>query len=122
MLVAERASHFTADELVNAARRRRLGVGRATVFRALELFVDLGIVERVDLPTGEHAYVGCAPGGAHHHHIVCSTCGRASDVEDCELQAAVERAGRDTGYEITHHRLELFGICPDCQARSAATH
>ena len=120
MLVAERASHFTADELVTAARRRRLGVGRATVFRALELFVDLGVVERVDLPTGEHAYVACTPGGAHHHHIVCSSCGRASDVEDCGLQAAVERAGNETGYEVTHHRLELFGICPDCQARPAA--
>ncbi len=121
-LVAERASHFTADELVSAARRRHLGVGRATVFRALELFVDLGLVERVDLPSGDHAYVGCVPGGVHHHHIVCSSCGRAADVDACGLQEAVEVAGRATGYEVTHHRLELFGVCPDCQARSRAAH
>ncbi len=121
-LVAERTSHFTADELVTAARRRRLGVGRATVFRALELFVDLGLVERLDLPSGEHAYVGCVPGSSHHHHIVCSECGRATDVDGCGLQAAVEEAARSTGYEVTHHRLELFGVCPDCLARPRSTH
>ena len=55
-MVAERDSHFTAPELVLEAKRRRLGVGRATVFRALEVFEELGLVERLDLPSGEHAY------------------------------------------------------------------
>ena len=80
-MVAERDSHFTAPELVLEAKRRRLGVGRATVFRALEVFEELGLVERLDLPSGEHAYVVCEP--AHHHHVVCQRCGRGTDVEDC---------------------------------------
>lgn len=114
-LIGELSGHFTADQLLQAARRRHLGVGRATVFRSLELFTDLGVVERLDLPSGEHAYVACD--GAHHHHVVCSSCGRAKPVDDGGVQAAVESLARRTGYEISSHRLELFGVCPDCQVR-----
>ena len=63
-LIVRHGGHFTASELASTARQRRLGVSRATLFRALELMVDLGVVERLDLPSGEHAYVSCAP--AHH--------------------------------------------------------
>ncbi len=118
-LVTEREGHFTADELLGAARRRQLDVGRATIFRSLELFADLGLIERVDLPSGEHAYVRCARGTEHHHHIVCSSCGRAAGFDDGAVADAVVSATRRTGYEVTRHRLELFGICPDCQARQS---
>jgi Fur family ferric uptake transcriptional regulator len=113
-LIAARNGHFTARELVDDAAARRLGIGRATVFRALELFVDLGLVERLDLPTGEHAYVACAP-DQHHHHVVCSRCGRSTDVEDCGMADVAREVARRTGYRIERHRVELFGVCPDCR-------
>jgi Fur family ferric uptake transcriptional regulator len=113
-LIAARASHFTAADLVTDARRRRLGVGRATIFRTLDLLEDLHAVERIDLPSGEHAYVACEP--AHHHHIVCSNCGRSRDIDDAGWRAVVRDVERRTGYRIDDHRLELFGQCPDCQA------
>ena len=113
-LIAARASHFTAADLVTDARRRRLGVGRATIFRTLDLLEDLHAVERIDLPSGEHAYVACEP--AHHHHVVCSNCGRSRDIDDAGWRAVVRDVERRTGYRIDDHRLELFGHCPDCQA------
>lgn len=113
-LIAARASHFTARELVDDAAGRQLAIGRATVFRALELFADLGLVERLDLPSGEHAYVACEP--EHHHHVVCSRCGGSTEVEDCGMAGVVREVARRTGYRIERHRLELFGVCPDCQA------
>ncbi len=113
-LIAEQDGHFTAAELVAAAERRRPGVGRATVFRTLELLEGIGAVERLDLPTGEHAYVGCEP--AHHHHVVCSRCGRATEIDDSGLRSVVRDVARQTGFRVDDHRLELFGICPDCQA------
>ena len=79
-LIAEYGGHFTAAELETVALGRRLAISRATLFRALDLLTELGVVERLDLPSGEHAYVPCAP--AHHHHVICSRCGRATDVED----------------------------------------
>jgi Fur family ferric uptake transcriptional regulator len=113
-LIAEQAGHFTAADLVAAARRGRVGVGRATVFRTLEVLETLGAVERLDLPGGEHAYVGCQP--AHHHHVVCSRCGRTSEIRDADLRRVVDQVSRQTGYRIEEHRLELFGLCPACLA------
>ncbi|MGH2513887.1 MAG: Fur family transcriptional regulator [Candidatus Limnocylindrales bacterium] len=113
-LIAEHDGHFTAADLVDDARRQRLDVGRATIFRTLELFTELNAVERVDLPTGEHAYVECEP--IHHHHVICSQCARTTEVEACGMAAVARDVARRTGFRIQSHRLELFGLCPDCQA------
>lgn len=113
-LIAARDGHFTAADLADDAAARQLDIGRATIFRSLELLSSLGVVERLDLPSGEHAYVGCDP--SHHHHVVCSRCGRSSDFEDAELAALVEAVGARTGYRIDSHRLELFGVCATCAA------
>ena len=99
-LIIDREGHFTAAELLDDARARQLGIGRATIFRALELFTELNVLERLDLPSGEHAYVPCEP--AHHHHLVCSVCGRSREVDDHGVQAALEEIERHTGYS---HRL-----------------
>ena len=117
-LIATRSGHFTAADLAAEARRRPVAIGRATIFRTLDVFVRLGGVERIDLPTGEHAYVRCEP--SHHHHVVCSACGRTDEVDGCDMQAVVREIAARTGYRVDGHRLELYGICPDCQAGAAA--
>ncbi len=111
-LIASHDGHFTAADLVADARQHRLGIGRATIFRALDLFATLKVVERVDLPNGEHAYVGCEP--VHHHHVICTTCGRMTEVEDCGMRDVAREVARRSGYRVDTHRLELFGTCPDC--------
>jgi len=113
-LIGNRRGHFTAGDLLVDARARRLGLGRATVFRTLDVLVDLGAVERLDLPSGEHTYVACEP--AHHHHLVCSACGRTDEIDDAGLRAVVRDVARRTGYRVDDHRLELFGVCGACLA------
>ncbi len=112
-LLDGRPGHFSAADLVADARLRRPGIGRATVFRALELFLALGVVERIDLPSGEHAYVVCEP--AHHHHVVCTGCGRSTEIDDRGVRALTRKVAKRTGYEIGRHRVELFGLCPACR-------
>jgi Fur family transcriptional regulator, ferric uptake regulator len=112
-LVAEQRGNFTPAELEEEVRGRHVAVGRATIFRALELFVELGLVERLDLPSGEHVYVTCQP--AHHHHILCVACGKSVEVEDCGVSAVAREIGRRTGFAIQSHRLQLYALCPDCQ-------
>ncbi len=114
-LIAARQGHFTAADLVDDAAGQRLDMSRATIFRTIEVLEAVGAIERIDLPSGDHAYITCEP-AAHHHHVVCERCGRANDVDDAGLAAVVERIGRETGYRINAHRLELFGLCPTCQA------
>ena len=117
-LVASADGHFTAADLLERSRRERVSIGRATVFRALELLTTLRVVERLDLPSGSHAYVLCDP-DQHHHHLICSSCGRSEDVADGELPALIERIGRRSGYQIEAHSLELFGTCPRCAGAEA---
>jgi Fur family transcriptional regulator, ferric uptake regulator len=112
-LIAEREGHFTAAEIVAGARQRYPGIGRATVFRTLDLFASLKLVERVDLPDGDHAYVACHP--SHHHHAICTRCGRSLDLTDSGLARVLREVGDNLGFRITSHRLELFGICAACQ-------
>jgi len=112
-LIAAREGHFSAADLIDDARIRRLGIGRATIFRSLDLMTELGVLERLDLPSGEHAYVPCEP--THHHHIVCAECGRVTEIDDHGLAAAVEEIERATGWQVESHRLELYGRCPRCR-------
>jgi Fur family transcriptional regulator, ferric uptake regulator len=113
-LVAERDGPFTAADLLADARARHLAIGRATVFRALDAFNALRVVERIDLPNGEHAYVGCEP--AHHHHVVCERCGRTTEIDDAGIRDIVRSIERRTGFRVDSHRLEMFGRCPACAA------
>jgi Fur family ferric uptake transcriptional regulator len=113
-LIADQPGHFSAASLVAEARARRLGIGRATIFRTLDVLADLGTVERIDLPSGDHAYVSCDP--HHHHHVVCSRCGRTAEIEDAGLRTVVREVASRTGFRVDEHRLELFGLCPACLA------
>jgi Fe2+ or Zn2+ uptake regulation protein len=118
-LIAGRQGYFTAADLEEDSRARHLPIGRATIFRALDLFTELGVVERVDLPAGGHAYVPCEP-VHHHHHVICTNCGRVTEIEDVGIGALLEAVKRETGYDVASHRLELFGWCPVCQAELRA--
>ncbi len=113
-LIADQAGHFAAADIVEEARVRDLRIGRATVFRTLDALSEVGVVERIDLPNGEHAYLACEP--VHHHHVVCTRCGRSRDIDDARVRSVVRDVARRTGYRIDDHRLELFGLCPDCLA------
>ncbi|TAL07866.1 MAG: transcriptional repressor [Chloroflexota bacterium] len=113
-LIARREGHFTAADLVDDGMRRRPAIARATIFRTLEALEGVGAIERIDLPSGDHAYITCEPAD-HHHHVVCRECGRAADVDDAGLAGVVSRIATESGYRIDAHRLELFGLCPVCR-------
>lgn len=115
-LVATRRGHFTAGDIEVAARAGGQSVGRATIFRALELLAGAGVIERIDLPSGEHAWVACEP--EHHHHVICARCGRAAEFDDAGLAAVVTEVAARTGFTIDAHRVELFGRCADCSGRA----
>ncbi len=117
LISARDGAAFTAADLVADVRARRLGIGRATVFRAIDLLESVGSVERIDLQNGEHAYVACLP--AHHHHVICSRCANATEIGDLGLGSVAREVARRTGYRIDEHRLELFGLCPACQRATA---
>lgn len=103
----------TAQMLYQELRDAGTGIGRATVFRTLELLLELGVLQRVHLPDGCHSYVLTHPG--HSHHLVCSDCGIIVEIDECGLDDwLVALAGR-TSFRIEGHWLEIFGRCQACQ-------
>lgn len=104
---------FTGEQLYEDLRGRGSGVGRATVFRTIDVLVDLEILDRVHQPDGAHGYVLRGPG--HRHHMVCSGCGEVVEFQGCNVGELIENLASETSFRIEGHWLEIFGTCGQCQ-------
>lgn len=103
----------TAQELHERLRRGGERVGLATVYRALAVLAEQGVVDVLTHRPGEACYRLC--GGEHHHHLVCSGCGRVVELPDCRLDPWLDVVASEHGFERLEHRLELTGVCADCR-------
>ena len=90
------------------------GVGRATVYRAIEQLEDLGLIQKIDIGGDSAAYEKVDPRGHHHHHLVCSECGKVIPFEDDDLENAIHSISTRDGFQIETHDITLRGICADC--------
>lgn len=104
----------TAQDLHVRLRRRGSRLGLATVYRTLGLLADEGLVDALAHRPGELCYRWC-DSEHHHHHLLCSTCHRVVELDDCELEPWVERASSAHGFVATGHRLEVAGVCAECR-------
>ena len=107
-------AHFTVEDVLRLAR----GVGRATVFRTMKLLLDLNLVCRVRMEDGSLHYRLSARG--HHHHLVCSSCGRVEDFSTCDVSSLIDQLSRSTEYQIQGHWLEVYGRCQSCRILETA--
>ncbi len=88
------------------------GLGLATVYRTLELFRELGVVNRVQLQ-GNCCFYELSS-GKHHHHLVCLSCGAVDVFEDCLIEELKEMVRDGSDFLVTDHSMSLFGYCPRC--------
>ncbi len=109
---------FSAEDIFRTLRRRQPTIGRATVFRTLDLLAELGVVERVHHPSGVHRYV--VSGDGHRHHVVCVRCGAVAEFAGCNLEPLLTRVADQTRFRILDHWLELSGLCQTCQRDTRA--
>ncbi len=104
----------SALDLDDELRRRKPRVGRASIYRALEQFEQLGLVRRIEMTRGTAAYERIEPDGHHHHHAICRECGRLETFEDRGLERAIGRISASVPFEISEHEVVLRGLCEDC--------
>ena len=90
------------------------GVGRATVYRAIEQLEDLGLIQRIDIGGESAAYEKVDPKGHHHHHLVCNVCGKVIPFEDADLESAIHSISARDGFRIESHDITLRGTCRNC--------
>jgi Fur family ferric uptake transcriptional regulator len=108
--LARRTSAFTAQDLY--AELAPQGVGRATIFRTLNLLLELGMLNRLHVGAACDSYMLCEP--SHHHHLVCLQCGSVYPFDECSVTEDAQRVATDVGFRIEGHNLEVFGRCANC--------
>jgi Fur family ferric uptake transcriptional regulator len=113
--LCELGGHASAENIYEQATLHRHDVDLSTVYRTLERFRDLRILSRTDLGRGcgEYEVVTDQP----HHHLVCQSCGRVTDLDHAYLAACAEAIRRDFGFEPIFDHFAIFGWCRDCRRR-----
>lgn len=107
---------LTAQEIFDQLRDDGRRVGIASVYRTLEHLSREGYVQRIDIGAGTTRFEPIQADGEHHHHLVCDDCGKVEAFADEELERALRRVERRTGYSVAGHDVVLRGACDDCAA------
>jgi len=103
---------LTVEEIWESMEKRRSGL--PTVYRNLERFVTEGWAESLMGQDQVMRFVLCRS-AHHHHHLSCETCGRMVEVDACGIEESLAGMEKLSGYRITRHQLNLFGVCPSCR-------
>jgi len=108
--------HLTADELYRFVQKKYPTIGYATIYRTLKLLCGCGICSELMLDDGtvryEHRY-----GHEHHDHLICTKCGKFTEVVNSEIERLQEDLAKKKGFVLKKHRLQLYGICRECRSK-----
>ncbi len=104
--------HPSADMLYNKLQPLYPTMSLATVYKSLEVFKELGLVQELNVGEDKFRYDANA---RQHPHITCSCCGKVEDVDDEMFFDLLEQVSQKTGYELVNQKLYFFGYCPQCQ-------
>lgn len=105
--------HVPLGEVYAHARRHDPELDRSTVYRALKLFTEVGLVVAADTGDGETYYE--IKRQQPHHHLVCRQCGREQEIDDSVMDAMFEQVSRQHGFTVATDHLVLFGHCAACR-------
>lgn len=106
-------STVTAPELYDELRAERPDIGRATVFRNLDALVEIGLARRFERSGHVYAYASCSP--EHHHHLICSTCHRATEIAEELVAPLISVVREGYGFEVEHDAFDVYGTCASCR-------
>ena len=124
-ILSNTEEHLSAEEVYLAVHKVQPNVGLTTVYRTLELLVHMGLVFKFDFGDGRARYeLSEGPKGSrHHHHLVCTDCGRVIDYtdfidEEVELLSRTEKGLQEKfNFEITNHVIQFYGRCDKCRKK-----
>lgn len=109
--------HLSVEDIERILRDDRVHVGKATVYRTLDLLVRAGLVDEHDFGEGFKRY---EPTGArsHHEHVICTECGKVVEFTSDRIERMNMLIAEEYGFQHRHHRLDIYGVCADCQSAS----
>ncbi len=110
-LFADAGHWMSPQELHQEAAGQGVDVGLTTVYRLLEAMTSVGLARRFAQDGRAYRYVYCHP--SHHHHLICRSCGRVEEVDECLV-----RAPRRRTFHVETHVLDFFGLCEACYQKA----
>lgn len=114
-LLAAEGGCIDAEQVEARLREGGRSVGTASVYRALGLLADLGLLQKVAVAGAPVRFELVHPDGHHHHHLVCDRCGRTVAFTDDALERAVHDVSRRASFEVRAHEITLHGTCEACR-------
>ena len=117
-VVLDKRGHFTAEELYQKLHADGESVSMATVYRALALLEEGGVLEGHDFADGQRRYER-ALGREHHDHMICVDCRAVIEFTNEKIERLQEQIVRRHGFGLKDHNLQLFVTCNDWQAKGA---
>ena len=108
--------HVSAEDLHAYAKEDGSTAGMATIYRTLNLLKDANLVEQKQFADGKAVFELNLP-DSHHDHLICTKCGKVVEFENTQIEKLQEEVAKKYGMKLTHHSLDLFGICekPKCK-------
>lgn len=114
-ILAESEEHPTVDQIYQKVRLQFPTTSLATIYKTIALLKDLDEVLELGFPDGSNRYDGSRP--YPHPHAICLKCRKIMDPEISSVEELSEEMKSKTGFTISYHRLDFFGICPECQGK-----
>ena len=112
----ESPGHLSVDELLEAVLRRDPHIGAATVYRTMKILTECGLASARHFDDGQTRYEP-ALDWHHHDHLICTSCHRIVEFENERIEALQDVVAAQHGFEVTRHKLELYGLCRDCRRK-----
>jgi Fur family ferric uptake transcriptional regulator len=109
--------HVSVEEIIERLHGERVLIGKATVYRTLDLLVESGLVREHDFGEGFKRYEYLA-GPADHEHLICEGCGKLIEFKSPEIDELKRELARAHNFRPRYHRLEVYGLCEDCRTDS----
>ena len=106
---------LAAEDVYLALKQNQIDVNLSTVYRSLETMSTKGVIRKVSV-MGDNRMLYELNEHTHQHYLVCVNCKKIQPVGHCPLDAYEKAVAKDTKYAIMGHRLDIFGVCPECQA------
>jgi Fur family ferric uptake transcriptional regulator len=105
--------HASAEDIYKLLIENGEEIGLATIYRVLTQFEEAGLVARQQFEGGHSVFEIAQE--SHHDHLVCVKCGRVEEFSDEGIEARQEAVAERLGFELTDHKLNLYGLCGDCR-------
>ena len=106
--------HRSVEDIYRQVRSEDSRIGYTTVYRTMKLLIEAGLAREIDLADGltryEHLY-----NHSHHDHLVCTACGASVEFLNAELETIQDAASTRLGFKVLDHKLQIYGLCSDCQ-------